>query len=257
MATVRVKLRLAEGPDTRIMGMVGYSVAGHIVFLLLMLFLPRVIPREPPPPVLLTAQIVSLPDQQVGGAPPPEPVRSGPTPEERAEEAAREARKREAPEAPPLPDKPKPPQRNKPKPPAAKPVTKKEVAKPEPAPATPLTQGVGLGAGTPDTGSGVPSVSSASFPYQYYRTIMVNLIRSRWSRPLTPGLAEPLRCAVAFVISKNGQISNVSLSVPSDFPPLDDSAVRAVLDTNPLPPLPYQYTTSSVRAELIFELTAD
>ena len=86
---------------------------------------------------------------------------------------------------------------------------------------------------------------------------LVNQIRSRWNRPLTPGLVEPLRCAVEFVISSGGQVSDVALSMPSGFPPLDDSAVRAVLDSEPLPPLPYQYTTPSVRAEMIFELTPD
>jgi len=264
--------------------MVGYSVAGHVIFLILTVFLPRVIPRDPPPPVLLTASIISAGEAGLaGGAPPaPAPVRSGPTPEERADAAARKERtpkeppeekrpskpKSESPKAPPPvkkadPKTPPPPGEKSarqeedhegPAPPSGGSAPEKPAT---PEPAAPLAEGVGLGTGGGDARAGVPSITSASFPYQWYRAALINKIRSSWSRPLTPGLSESLRCAVSFVIARDGTVIDVALAVSSGFPPLDDSAARAVLDSNPLPPLPYQYSTSSVRAEMIFELTPD
>ncbi len=285
MGAVRVRVALGPQPGAGILLMVGYSLAGHVVFLILTIFLPRVIPRDPPPPVLLTASIVSM-DALGGGSPAPpapKPVKAGPSPEERAEAAARKERvvkeeeppSEEAPEPQPKPDKKTPPPPGE-KPAPKKEEKKKEAPKPEPpgeerpgperatpgpgeagAPTAPLPEGIGLGTGGGDAAGGVPSITSASFPYQYYRTTLVNLIRSRWSRPLTPGLRESLRCAVSFIISREGSVSDVALSVSSNFPPLDESAVRAVMEASPLPPLPYQYSSSSVRAEMIFELTPD
>ncbi len=289
MGAVRVRVQLGPQPGGGILGMVGYSVGGHVIFLILTVFLPRVIPRDPPPPLLMTASIVSAGEVGLAGGAPPAPARarSGPTPEERAEAAARKER---APEEQPREESPPKPKSETPKPPPSvekAPVKKadpktppppgekavKHEEEPEgpappsggsapgkpaaPEPAAPLAEGVGLGSGGGDAGAGVPSITSVSFPYQYYRAALINKIRSSWSRPLTPGLSEALRCAVAFVISRDGTVSDVAVSVSSGFPPLDDSAARAVLKSSPLPPLPYQYSSSSVRAEMIFELTPD
>lgn len=270
-----IRVRVSTGAEGGILRMVGWSVGGHIAFTVVLVFLPRFIPREPPPPILLTADIVSADQLRAPGGPPaPRPAPAGPSPQERAERA-REAveKKKEPPKPPPEPRKAEPkPEKEKeaaqpvkvdrttPPPPGEKPEKPSAAPEPEPPPAEPtppLQEGVGLSAPGGGGDSDIPSITSASFPYQYYRTILVNNIRGRWNRPLTPGLRESLRCAVSFVISKRGQVSNVALSVPSGFPPLDDSAVRAVLDSSPLPPLPFQYTTSSVRAQIIFELTPD
>ncbi len=260
---MRVRVQLGAEPSTGILAMVGYSALAHVLALILAVFAPRIIPRRPPPPLLLTAQIVSLPSS---GPPAPPAAAAQPTPTERAEEAAaRVARKERKPEPiPPEPDKPKPPPRKepprkRPEPPPAPAETAPDAGRggAEPQPAGPLTEGIGLGAGGDDAGTGIPSITSASFPYRYYRTTIVNLIRARWQRPLTPGLTESLRCAVSFVIARNGDVSDVTVSVPSGLDALDASAMQAVLQAGPLPPLPYQYVSPSVRAELIFELTPD
>ncbi|HZE89555.1 MAG TPA: energy transducer TonB, partial [Verrucomicrobiae bacterium] len=159
------------------------------------------------------------------------------------------------------PDKPKPPKKEE--------VTKpshgtddgeehapaKPAAAPSPA-AGPIAEGVGLAAPAGDP-SGVPSLNSAAFPYDWYRATIVNLIRSRWRRPVTPGLASPLRCSVSFLISKSGALSDIAIAASSGFGTLDLSALRAVTEASPLPQLPYQYTSESVRGELVFELTPD
>ena len=62
------------------------------------------------------------------------------------------------------------------------------------------------------------------------------------------------KCAVSFTIARNGAVSNVQLTQPSGSYLLDTSARRAIVDANPLPPLPQQYEKSEVTVELWFQL---
>ena len=116
---MRVHVRLGPDPGSGIMAMVGYSLAGHVVALVLLILAPRIIPHRPPPPLVLTARIVSLP--QAGASSPGPPVRPaaepGVTPTERARKAA-EARKAPKPAAKPIPPDPDVPKPDAPKPPA-------------------------------------------------------------------------------------------------------------------------------------------
>jgi TonB family protein len=257
---------MGADPASGILAMVAYSVAGHILAVTAFMLAPRVIPRRPPPPLVLTGQIVTLPPAwsrpPTGGAPAaaPEPAPAPsprpaapepPKPEPEPKPKPPRARKPEV-----IPPEPGKPRADTPEPPRG-PDRGPAKAEPEPGPAAPIPEGVGLAAGGAETGTGIPSISSSVFPYEWYRTTMVNLIRSRWSRPVTPGLTQPLRCSIAFVIGKNGAVGDVAVAASSGFGPLDQSAHRAVLESSPLPPLPYQYTAESVRAELIFELTPD
>jgi TonB family protein len=250
--------------------MVGYSIAGHVVALIVILFAPRVMPHAPLPPTILTGEIVSLPPpagapqappaaRPAAPSPSPAPVEK-PKPKETIKEPPPPPRKiREI--VPPEPGKPKAPkvdETKRPRPGTEESAPAKPQAEtPKPAaPASPIPEGVGFATPGGETG-GIPSINSAAFPYDWYRTTIVNLIRSRWRRPLTPGLTQPLRCAVSFVISRDGGVSGVTIASPSGFDTLDQSALQAVTDSNPLPKLPYQYTSDSIRGDLIFELTPD
>jgi protein TonB len=66
--------------------------------------------------------------------------------------------------------------------------------------------------------------------------------------------APSVRCGVSFTIARNGSVSNVQISQPSGNYLLDTSAKRAILDSNPLPSLPAQYSGSEVPVELWFQL---
>jgi protein TonB len=85
----------------------------------------------------------------------------------------------------------------------------------------------------------------------------VNLMRSQiaqhWN---TSGMnaAPNVRCGVSFTIARNGSVSNVQITQPSGNYLLDTSAKRAILDSNPLPSLPTQYSGSEVPVELWFQL---
>jgi protein TonB len=86
-----------------------------------------------------------------------------------------------------------------------------------------------------------------------YVNEMRRQISQHWN---TAGMntAPNVRCGVSFTIARNGSVSNVQISHPSGNYLLDTSAKRAIFDSNPLPPLPAQYSGSEVPVELWFQL---
>jgi protein TonB len=58
---------------------------------------------------------------------------------------------------------------------------------------------------------------------------------------------------LSFEIARNGTISNIELKQPSSIPSLDRSAQRAILASNPLPPLPPDYRGGNVSVSFYFE----
>jgi protein TonB len=62
------------------------------------------------------------------------------------------------------------------------------------------------------------------------------------------------KCAISFVIARDGTVSNVQVATPSGSYLLDNSAKRAVIDASPLPGLPAQYNGSTVPVTLWFQL---
>jgi TonB family protein len=58
---------------------------------------------------------------------------------------------------------------------------------------------------------------------------------------------------VTFQILRNGQIANAQLTNSSGVASLDRSALRAVFDSSPMPPLPTEYAGSSVSVEFWFD----
>ncbi len=84
-----------------------------------------------------------------------------------------------------------------------------------------------------------------------------DLIRDRISQKWVTAdvkAAPTQRCAVTFTIARNGTVTNVQVSTPSGSYLLDTSAKRAVLDANPLPPLPREATQNDATVELWFQL---
>ena len=105
---------------------------------------------------------------------------------------------------------------------------------------------------------GIPSIGSSAFPYDYYRSSLVAILQSNWRRPVAPeGLTRTATCRVQFTILKSGIVQDARVAQASGNEALDQSALRAVYNSNPLPPLPFQYGQSSVSAEVVFELTPD
>lgn len=282
---IRIRLGSRGGPDAVLLRMAALSAAGHAVLLVVFSILPRFIAPSPPPRAII-AEVVPASVLL------PQPAPSRPpsaTPSQRAKAARKAAEEARTPPKPPEPKKPEPPPKKEPVPPPPdepepeKPVEEPPIDVPEEAlpealePETPPTDsldepeelpegsasgpapsagaGISFGGSTP---GGIPSIGSSQFPYDYYRAGLVSILQSHWRRPVAPdGLPESIQCRVQFTIIKSGIIQNPKIVSPSGNSALDQSALRAVYDSSPLPPLPYQYSGPSVSAEVIFELTPD
>jgi protein TonB len=86
-----------------------------------------------------------------------------------------------------------------------------------------------------------------------YADLMKDKISGKWNRADVN--AQPSQMsAVTFTIARNGVVSNVRLSHPSGSLLLDASAQRAVLDSNPLPPLTAPCDRNEATVELRFQL---
>ena len=152
----------------------------------------------------------------------------------------------------------KPPPVVEPVKPAAKPAPPKSVplspygksTKPgAESPATPLprnsatpTQDIPVG--------GTGALVEGDFPYTIYIDRMRTLVGQHWYRPAT---AAGISSTVSFVIDRDGAIRDVMAEAESGNSAFDLAARRAVLESSPLPPLPFGYSGSFLRVHLTFK----
>jgi TonB family protein len=126
-------------------------------------------------------------------------------------------------------------------------------------PGTGQGSGLTIGAGGPGFGEGTGSglagqIGLSNFPYQYYLQIIRDRISSNWFTALVdPGVEGTLQTAVYFRIFRNGTISNVEVRESSNVRAFDSSAVRAIMNSAPFPPLPADYDEQFLGIILIFD----
>jgi len=103
---------------------------------------------------------------------------------------------------------------------------------------------------TPAVGTaGVGGLEGGDFPYAYYIERMLSLIGQHWFRPQTGG---ELITRVYFEIERDGRIREPKIESGSGNSLFDRAAYRAVLESSPLPPLPFQYSGNYLGVHLIF-----
>jgi len=78
---------------------------------------------------------------------------------------------------------------------------------------------------------------------------MVQRIRSTWQ----PNQGARGQTLVKFTIQRDGQLVDSIVEKPSGSTPLDLAALRAVLVTKSLPPLPNEYSNPTLTVHLNFE----
>lgn len=162
--------------------------------------------------------------------PPPRPVAPPPAPATPPPVRAPEAPRVAAPQAPP----------------------------PAPVPATVVAVKPGvepIRLGRPD--STVPATGSialdvADFPFTYYLRQIQAKISERWSPPRTTA-AGGERAIIFFEIGRDGQIKEPKLERESGNALYDQSALRAVMEASPFPPLPPEFKAPSLRVHFGFE----
>ena len=90
--------------------------------------------------------------------------------------------------------------------------------------------------------------------FSWYVTAIRNRISSNWLKgTVDPNVRSAPRVYASFQILRDGRIVNTQLTSSSGVPSLDRSALRAIYDSSPMPPLPADYTASSVTVEFWFD----
>ena len=116
-------------------------------------------------------------------------------------------------------------------------------------------ESAGGGAGGPVGAGGNVGVSGATldnadFKYSYYIERMLVAIGMNWFKPAQAGDVSPV---IHFRIEKDGTISDAAVERSSGLPFVDRAALRAVLSSSPLPPLPAEYGGSQLGVHLKFD----
>lgn len=97
-------------------------------------------------------------------------------------------------------------------------------------------------------------VDATDFAFAYYLALVRDRIAAHWGPPA--GLAtggRVVRSVVRFRIGRDGRVTAVSLEQGSGLDPFDRSAVRAVMLSDPLPPLPAGYAGRDLGVHFGFE----
>ena len=100
--------------------------------------------------------------------------------------------------------------------------------------------------------SGIVSVEGKKFPFAYYLELIQNKINQEWRSPCN--VMENKKVVVFFKILRDGQVKNISMEESSGNFLLDQSALRAIWQSAPLPPLPQEYKKDFLNVHFRFEL---
>jgi periplasmic protein TonB len=174
-------------------------------------------------------------ESQVPQAPKPEPKKQIKAPDEDAIPLkSRLTKKQPRPEAP---------QRYRPEPPAENQVFSRTA----PAAVSPMFQKPGSG------GVGVGPNSAFGNQFGAYADLVVQRVTEKWQTNGLAGLRLPM-AVITFDILRDGSVKNAQIMQRSGNSTLDYSALRAVMDAGPFPPLPAGYSGSSTNVELRFQL---
>lgn len=173
-------------------------------------------------------------ESQVPQAPKPEPKK-----QVKAEEKAIPIKSRYAKQQP----KPQALQRYRPQPPAQNQVFSHEA----PAAVSPMFEKPGTG------GVGVDPNSTFGNQFGGYASLVVQRVTEKWQTSGLAGMHLPV-VVITFDIQRDGSVKNSQIAQRSGNSTLDFSALRAVSDAAPFPPLPPQYSGSSTNVELRFQL---
>lgn len=108
--------------------------------------------------------------------------------------------------------------------------------------------------GLPDIKPKIYTGSGRGFTYSYYLNILLSKISKNWHNPFR-GKDVILRSIVYFEVDKNGHIYSVRLEEDSGNALYNETAMRAVVITKRLPPLPDEFADDYLKVHLEF-LTA-
>jgi TonB family protein len=142
--------------------------------------------------------------------------------------------------------------KEKKKPSVPAPQSKTAAQEPASPPAAASTRpGTGGPAGNGGTvGVGGATFDQPDFHYSYYVERMLVTIGMNWFKPAE---SVPISPMIRFRIERDGTIGDPQLERSSGLPFVDRAALRAVMASSPLPPLPQEFTGKYLGVHLIFE----
>jgi protein TonB len=145
--------------------------------------------------------------------------------------------------APAPPPKPKPSRlpAPAPKPAPTRPAPATEIAPPTPPTSSPTAL---------PTPAVLPKVDAPEFDCADYCLAFQRKIEGQWTPPVSGG--EPMQAVVMFTIHRDGEVSGVTLETSSGNFYFDQEAQRAVLLAKPLPPLPRDFLSPTLRVHVTF-----
>lgn len=198
---------------------------------------------QPGPAVTPRRELPRVADSPAERAKPKEPTRPATKPAA-AEFALPKRATKESPSlTPPRPERP--PSLDSPQ----------EVARrPQPQPQAALTPPVPLGRGAPSSPvspATVVGLDVSDFPFTYYLRQIQQKVSEQWRAPAAGG-ATSQRSVVLFEILRDGRIKDPIVEQTSGDSLFDQSAIRAIVEASPFPPLPQDFKASSLRVHFGF-----
>jgi len=112
--------------------------------------------------------------------------------------------------------------------------------------------GIGPGSGT-GLGTGI-GVDAGNFPYMGYVNILRNKVAQNWNPEPYPS-SSPKKVLVYFKILKDGVVANLTVKESAGVSFIDRSAIRAIMNSAPFPPLPAGYADDYLGVYFMFELS--
>jgi protein TonB len=86
-----------------------------------------------------------------------------------------------------------------------------------------------------------------------YADLVAQRVTEKWQNSALAGQSAPV-AIITFDIQRDGSVKNAKVAQPSGNSTLDYSALRAVMDASPFPPLPSGFDRNQANVELQFQL---
>jgi protein TonB len=181
------------------------------------------------------------------------PIRSAVPLAQRAPEPVPEPKETTAREAPRLPEPALPNQRLPSRATTVRPGEKELPPLGAPAPSRPAPS-ASLGQATGSaSGVGALTLDVSDFPYAWYLRQVLQKVEVQWQRQNQA--KEPDQKPEVFVeIQRNGSIRTPTIAKSSGNAVYDQAALRAVVEASPFPPLPQEWSKSSLTIRFKFDL---
>lgn len=122
------------------------------------------------------------------------------------------------------------------------------------APSLPYTQFTMGGSTSGGLGMSGPGGGDFGARFPAYVEAVRRRISSNWLQSaIDPSVRWAPRVVMTFQILRDGTVTNIERGTSSGADSVDRSALRAILDSSPLPPLPSEYGGTSVTVEFWFD----